>query len=298
VDTIRPVILKKVQTIASRLGAVATVALGMTAGHAPAQASEPDDVTPAIIGGTPADQTYSFMASLQWQHPDGGDPNSHRCGGALISPEWVVTAAHCVTEAGTDGAPHNVLDPALFHLRIGSTDRTSGGSVATLEEIVVHPEYQWLSDRELGKDIALLHLVEAAPQEPVPMADELTETGTAVRTLGWGYTSTDDIGNPDNLPTGLHQLDSTIIPPTTLKCQVDEEGDGSWGIREGDVCADNPEGVRGPCGGDSGSPLIRNAGNRWEVAGVDGRSVGSVCGESPEIYTGVGYYRDWIDSVV
>ncbi|MER7011701.1 serine protease [Saccharopolyspora sp. NPDC000359] len=280
-----------------RTAALAAVAAaGALASFGTAHADEPEGaVTPYIIGGSPADQTYSFMISLQYERD--GNPDSHRCGGALVSPEWIVTAAHCVTQDTPDGTPV-VLDPAIFHVRIGSTDRTTGGSVAKIQEIVVHPDYQALPERSEGDDVALLRLDAPSDQAPAPMASELTEPGTAVRQIGWGYTSNEDKGDPTKLPTQLQQLDTTVIPPTTPKCVADA-GDDSWGIRdEGDVCTDNPEGVRGPCGGDSGSPLLVREGDGWQVVGVDSRGVGSVCGESPDIYTSVGHFRGWIDSVI
>ena len=287
--------MTKVKRSLKRTAALAAVAaVGTLTGLGTAHAGH-SDVSPYIIGGSPADQTYSFMASLQYERD--GDPNSHRCGGALISPEWIVTAAHCVAQTDADGKPV-VLDPALLHVRIGSTDRNSGGTVAKLDKIVVHPDYRPHPDREDGKDIALLHLDGAVEQAPAPMADAITEPGIAVREIGWGYVSNDDAGDPAKLPTQLQQLDTSIIPSDTPECVADAEGDDSWGIREGDVCADNPEGVRGPCGGDSGSPLLVREGERWRVVGVDSRGVGSVCGESPDVYTSVGHYRGWIDGVV
>lgn len=253
------------------------------------------EVSPSIIGGCPADQTYSFMASLQYTR--NGVPNSHRCGGALVRANWVVTAAHCVTTAGTNGAPFTVMDPALFHVRVGSTDRTTGGSVANVRSIVVHPDYAALADRSSGNDIALLELATPVAQQPVTLSVRETSPGLAVREIGWGYASNEDAGNPANLPKTLQQLDTVLLPPTTEKCVTDAEDGDAWGIRTGDVCADNPEGVRGPCGGDSGSPLLRQVDGRWELIGVDSRGVGSVCGASPDIYTSTVYFFGWILTV-
>lgn len=253
------------------------------------------EIAPAIVGGCPADQTYSFMASLQYTR--NGVPNSHRCGGALIRPDWVVTAAHCITTAGTNGAPFTVLDPALFHVRVGTTDRTVGGSVAKVKSIVVHPDYVWISDRSSGNDIALLELATPVDQQPVALSARETTPGLGVREIGWGYVSNDDRGNPANLPVKLQQLDTVLLPPDTVDCVRDPIDGDAWGIRTGDVCADNPEGVFGPCGGDSGSPLLRQVGGRWELVGVDSRGVSGVCGGLPDIYTSTVYFYGWILTV-
>ncbi|WP_268916007.1 trypsin-like serine protease [Actinomadura logoneensis] len=56
--------------------------------------------------------------------------------------------------------------------------------------------------------------------------------------------------------------------------------------------------VRGPCGGDSGSPLLTRVGDHWQVEGVDSRGVSDICGGGPDIYTGTGSHYAWIRSVV
>lgn len=269
---------------------LATVAAGGLTGGGAAVAD--DTPTPKIVGGQPADQTYAFMTALMWEAK--GDPDAFHCGGALIAKDWVVTAAHCVTTPkGTSGG-YDTRNPADLHVRVGSNDRTTGGHVAKLDKIVVHPGYRAYEDHTSPDDVALMHLASAVPETPVKVTPGPTAPGTAVREIGWGYT----VDDGDTLPTGLRQLDTKIIPPSTKKCQVDEKGDGSWGIRAGDLCADNPEGVRGPCNGDSGSPLLRKVAGRWTVAGVDSRGVSDVCGGAPDIYTGLHEHRDWIARTV
>lgn len=281
----------------SRAALVSVASLGALASAGSANADQPTpggDVSPTIIGGDPADQTYSFMVSLQEDR--NGDPNTHSCGGSLVAEDWVLTAAHCVAEPGEGSDPYKVKDPDLFHVRVGTKDRTAGGTVAKVKAIEIAPGYEMPADGSEGKDIALLELDEAVPQQPVKRAAKGTPEGTEVRTIGWGYTSNDH-SDPSQLPKGLRQIDSTVLDPTTKECKVDADGDDSWGFREGDICIDNPDETRGPCGGDSGSPLVSKVGDGWQLVGVDSRSLADNCGESPEIYTETSNFQDWIDKV-
>jgi hypothetical protein len=160
------------------LAAAAVLAIPGT-GAAMATAGE---VSPTIIGGHNASETYSFMASFQ--NTSGG----HFCGAALIRPTWIVTAAHCV--AGET--------PSGVQFRIGTTNRTSGGVVAKAKRFVNHGT----------ADTSLVELTAPVAVKPVSVAAS-APAGSPIRIIGWGCTASPNCGPA---PTILQEVDTTILP--------------------------------------------------------------------------------------
>ena len=157
-----------------------------------------------IVGGVPATEVYSFMASLQYE---GG---YHACGASLIAPSWLVTAEHC-TEANPSQA------------RIGTTTYNSGGEIR-----------QILSHRVLGGDVALLQLATPSTMSPVEIA-ESAPIGSSTRIIGWGQTC--PIRGCGGTPVGLRQLDTSILSESSCGIDSDElciEGGGGRGACWGD----------------------------------------------------------------
>ena len=239
-------------------GALLASVTAATAAPAP---TTDGDVSPMIVGGGNATQVYSWMVSLQ------STSGSHFCGGTLIKANWVVTAKHCVQGRS----------PSSTQARIGTTNRTSGGTVARASRIVNHP----------SADLALVQLSTSVSQTPAAVAAVSGPVGTATRIIGWGQTC--PIRGGCGAPITLQELDTSIVS--------DSRCSGISAASE--ICTNNTDGNKGACYGDSGGPQVKSVSGRWELIGATSRSGGgATCATAPSIYVDVSYYRSWISSNV
>ncbi|NUT45994.1 MAG: serine protease [Saccharothrix sp.] len=247
----------KVRTLFTAFAVAVGTALATAAGAAAAPAAD-GGVTPFIVGGGNATQTYSFMVSLQ------STTGSHFCGGSLIKANWVVTAKHCVQGRTASS----------IRARIGTTNRTSGGTVATGAQIVTNSSY----------DIALVRLSTSVSQTPIAVAASSGAVGTATRIIGWGQTCAPRGGC--GAPTILQELNTSIVSDGSCL--------GIYGAYE--ICTNNPNGNSGACYGDSGGPQIKSVNGVWQLIGATSRAGNnnSTCATGPSIYMDVPAFRSWI----
>ena len=239
---------------------------------------------PRIVGGTAAQLgSWPWQVQLSITNAQG----SFLCGGSLVSDQWVLTAAHCIDDAGVTVSPSSVT------VRAGSLQKDSGGVVRGVSSIVKHHAYEPIT---YDNDIALLRLSSAMPLSstvnviaPLSGSQEgqLATTNTLATVTGWGTTSPG--GSTSSV---LMQVQVLLL--TSSAC-ASQSAYGSTNISNNMICAGYPTGGKDSCQGDSGGPLVVPNGSSGHVlAGIV--SWGNSCAQAnyPGVYTRVANYQPWI----
>ncbi|MFI7409283.1 trypsin-like serine protease [Streptomyces sp. NPDC049627] len=218
-------------------------------------------VSPMVIGGTETTITSAPWMAQLWYYDDQGttdeaDDIGFFCGGAVVAPTKILTAAHCAK--GYDWYNYGAVVTGTAQLPTtddaGNTD-LHGGTVTLPLRQWNHPSYNATT---IDNDIAVITLERAVKVTPIRMTTSgdtaSYAAGTSAKVYGWGRTSS------------TSQDISQTLKTATLPIQSDTTCTGYYGtefIKGHMVCAGNPasgsdDGTTSACNGDSGGPLVVN----------------------------------------
>ncbi|CAG0904071.1 unnamed protein product, partial [Darwinula stevensoni] len=235
-----------------------------------------------IIGGQDATSAEApFMAYLEVNRSDGF---TQTCSGCIISDEYILTSARCITSYYWDPADNGTV-------WVGSGDRTAGTPFLA-DALVPHPDYDPYGRYSPQADnLALVHLSTPLTFGPgiqpicYPASDDLgtSVAGCDKKVYGWG--SLDDGGAVQT--RSLQRVDAEV---TGRSADCSSFGDGRV------VCVEMPAAYvdLNIDSGDDGGPLVVRYGGLAFVAGM-----GGMPGRGHlYVYGRTSRNADWIQSVM
>lgn len=263
----------------------------------------------AIIGGQPID-----IGAVPWTAAlvrAGAQPTSRAqfCGGVLVLPDVVMTAAHCVTNPVAPGPidQTEIVAPDQIEVVLGRTNLDeSGGERIGVTSI-------WVSVRAdaifaqgnlaaMNGDYALLELAQPSTQNPVALPGYDIQDSLAGMTLydvGWGCTRVNTPPNETCEPGGEVPLQLAALEVVSQDACVAGWGEVFDVVTE--LCVADAQGTQAFCNGDSGGPLIaQGPDSRWYVIGLNSWSIKGCAPGIPAVVAFVPLLMDptgqsWID---
>ncbi|RZB40833.1 Trypsin domain containing protein, partial [Asbolus verrucosus] len=248
----------------------------------------PDGVGYKTVANTENSETE--LGEFPWMVGILTDNGIYRCGGSLIHPSVVLTAAHCVVEKKTYTARAGEWDSSSTTEILKNQDRT-------VSSIKIHEDYK---PGVYYNDIALLFLsspftleahINVACLPPLNTVDD----NSRCYVTGWGK---NDFGKEGNYPPILKEIEIPMVSRDICQANLRKTRLGQFfQLHRSFVCAGGEEG-KDACIGDGGGPLvcpIAGEDERYQQRGIVSWGIGCSDKDVPGVYTNISYLREWID---
>ncbi|KAL9896010.1 chymotrypsin-1-like isoform 1-T2 [Glossina fuscipes fuscipes] len=236
------------------------------------------DAEERIVGGSnvPSDEYVPYQVSMQYFTRN---QYRHFCGGSIVSPTRVLTAAHCVYEQ----------NPERLTVVAGIRDlRDETGQRSEVKDYVIHENYEQF----VSSDIAMVFIepplnLDGQRSERLLFNDSSIVGGNQeVSLTGWGSVHHFGSFPLARFPTVLQKLPYTTITNDECKQRM-------RGVSDTEVCALERFG-KGACNGDSGGPLVMQDGGKIKQVGIVSYGTALCASSNPDVYTRVSMFHDWI----
>ncbi|KAL9972367.1 hypothetical protein ACROYT_G018652 [Oculina patagonica] len=236
-----------------------------------------------IVGGTAASQN-----SWPWQAMLRTTSGFPFCGGSLIAPQWVLSAAHCVKGK----SPSSLIIRMGAHRRVHNVGTEQDFKVV---KIISHSSYH--KPLRYSYDIALIKLEKPAllnkavglvcvPDGNSP-AMPIDSSSKKCWITGWGR-----LASGGATPDILQQASVPLV--SKARCLKGYPGQ----IHDSMLCAGLDQGGVDACQGDSGGPLVCEYNGKWFIEGATSWGHGCAGPMKYGVYAKVRYVKSWIDQTM